>query len=91
MTPVFLRFLGSLFYFERFNRLQPDSEYPDWLWGLLDTRLTREELLREAESHFANGGYDEVLDKMDEKKLVRLFRLDSRARIKENNSMGGLS
>lgn len=71
---------------------QPDADYPPWLWTLLDPELTREELRREAEGHFADGGdsYDAVLDNMDEKKLIRLFRLDQRARIKEQNSLGGL-
>jgi large subunit ribosomal protein L54 len=68
---------------------QPDSDYPDWLWRLLDSKPTRQELLREAEGYFAVGGYDEVLDKMDEDRLRRLFRLDARERIREQNSFGG--
>jgi hypothetical protein len=47
-------------------------------------------LLREAQGHFAAGGYDEVLDNMDEAKLKRLFRLDSKERIREKNAFGNM-
>jgi hypothetical protein len=68
---------------------QPDEEYPAWLWSLLDSKATREELLREAELYFneSEGGYDSVLEKMDDEKLQRLFRLDARDRIKASNSL----
>lgn len=74
-----------------FFALQPDEEYPAWLWGLLDVKDTREELLREANALFDVGGYDEVLEKMDEEKLKRLFRLDSRERIRTRNSFGSIN
>lgn len=60
------------------------------MWTLLDVKPTRQELLREAEALFAVGGYDEVLDKMEEEKLKRLFRLDSKERIRDKNSFGNL-
>lgn len=70
---------------------KPDDEYPAWLWGLLDVKDSREELLREANALFDVGGYDEVLKKMDEKKLKRLFRIDSRERIRTRNSFGSIN
>lgn len=73
------------------SALQPDEDYPAWLWGLLDVKDTREELLREANALFEVGGYDEVLEKMDEDKLKRLFRLDSKERIRTRNSLGSIN
>ena len=68
------------------NPAQPDSEYPEWLWRLHDPLPTKQELLREAQEHFDNGGYEEVLDKMGERDLRRLFKLDAKERIKSDNA-----
>jgi len=65
---------------------QDDSEYPDWLWTLQEPRQTRQELMRKAQGLFDAGGYDAVFDGMSEAELKRLFRLDARARIKEENN-----
>ncbi|GAB2226183.1 hypothetical protein Drorol1_Dr00021980 [Drosera rotundifolia] len=52
-----------------------DSEYPDWLWHLLDKRPALSELQRkDAES-------------LPFEDLKRFVKLDNRARIKENNSV----
>lgn len=63
-----------------------DSEYPDWLWRIQDPLPTKEELFREADALFARGGYDEVFEKMTEKDLKRLFKLDTREKIKVENA-----
>ncbi|GAB2287558.1 hypothetical protein Dimus_021931 [Dionaea muscipula] len=56
-------------------KISTDSEYPGWLWHLLDKRPALSELQRkDAESL----PYDE---------LKRFVKLDNRARIKENNSV----
>lgn len=47
---------------------------------------TKEELIRKVETHFAAGGYDDVFEKIEEKDLKRLFRLDQRDRIREENN-----
>ncbi|KAL2505297.1 Mitochondrial ribosomal protein L37 [Abeliophyllum distichum] len=53
----------------------PDSEYPDWLWHLLDKRPALSELRRkDIESH----PYED---------LKRFVKLDNGTRIKENNSV----
>lgn len=65
--------------------LQPDAEYPSWLWTVTEPGLTREELMREVESHYSSGGFDQVFEQMSEKDLKRLFKLDNTARIKANN------
>lgn len=67
--------------------LKPDSEYPEWLWTLLDPLPTKAELVREAQMYFDEGGNDAVLDKMDDARLRRLFRLTSRSKIKEENAL----
>lgn len=72
------------------SEFQPNSEYPDWLWTLLDGQPTREELIRESLVFYNEGGYDAVLENMSEEKLRRLFRLDARMRIKQSNAQGGL-
>ncbi|GAB2219341.1 hypothetical protein Droror1_Dr00006976 [Drosera rotundifolia] len=56
-------------------KVLPDSEYPDWLWRLLDKRPALSELQRkDAES-------------LPFEDLKRFVKLDNRARIKENNSV----
>lgn len=52
-----------------------DSEYPDWLWRLLDKRPALSELRRKSTETLP---YDD---------LKRFVKLDNRARIKENNSL----
>ncbi|KAJ4827321.1 hypothetical protein Tsubulata_003271 [Turnera subulata] len=52
-----------------------DSEYPDWLWHLLDKRPALSELKRKSA---------ETLPYED---LKRFVKLDNRARIKDNNSV----
>lgn len=56
-------------------KVMPDSEYPDWLWHLLDKRPALSELKRKN---------TETLSYED---LKRFVKLDNRARIKENNSL----
>ncbi|CAA2979405.1 Probable sodium-coupled neutral amino acid transporter 6 [Olea europaea subsp. europaea] len=53
----------------------PDSEYPDWLWHLLDKRLALSELRRKD------------VETLPYEDLKRFVKLDNRARIKENNSL----
>jgi hypothetical protein len=48
---------------------------------------SRQELIREAETYYANGGYEAVLNQMDETKLLRLFKLHAKGRIKDANSL----
>ncbi|CAL9104244.1 unnamed protein product [Musa textilis] len=55
-------------------KIMPDSEYPDWLWCLLDKCPTLSELRRKD---------SESLPFED---LKRFVKLDNRARIKENNA-----
>ena len=56
-------------------KILPDSEYPEWLWHLVDKRPALSELRRK---------YIETLPYED---LKRFVKLDNRARIKENNSL----
>lgn len=56
-------------------KVLPDSEYPDWLWHLLDKRPALSELRRK---NLESLPYDD---------LKRFVKLDTRARIKENNSV----
>ncbi|EPS71701.1 hypothetical protein M569_03059, partial [Genlisea aurea] len=56
-------------------KILPDSEYPEWLFRLLDKRPPLSELKRKD---------PESLPFED---LKRLVKLDNRARIKENNSL----
>ncbi|KAK3139663.1 hypothetical protein QOZ80_5AG0387300 [Eleusine coracana subsp. coracana] len=55
--------------------LRHDSEYPDWLWHLLDKRPVLNELRRKD---------PKTLQYED---LKRFVKLDNRARIKENNAL----
>lgn len=52
-----------------------DSEYPDWLWHLLDKKPALSELKRRKS------------DALSYEELKRYVKLDNRARIKENNSV----
>ncbi|XP_021890410.1 54S ribosomal protein L37, mitochondrial-like [Carica papaya] len=56
-------------------KILPDSEYPDWLWHLLDKRTALSELRRKN------------IETLPYEDLKRFVKLDNRARIKENNSM----
>lgn len=56
-------------------KLVADSEYPDWLWHLLDKKPALSELRRKNTETLP---YDD---------LKRFVKLDNRARIKENNSL----
>ncbi|KAH9622579.1 hypothetical protein KSS87_001766 [Heliosperma pusillum] len=56
-------------------KILADSEYPDWLWHILDKRPALSELQRkEAEA-------------LPFEDLKRFVKLDSRARIKDSNSV----
>lgn len=52
-----------------------DSEYPDWLWHLLDKKPALSELRRKN------------TESLPYEDLKRFVKLDNRARIKENNSI----
>ncbi|XP_057982773.1 large ribosomal subunit protein mL54-like [Malania oleifera] len=54
-------------------KISPDSEYPDWLWHLLDKRPALSELKRKN------------IETLPYEDLRRFVKLDNRARIKENN------
>lgn len=56
-------------------KVLPDSEYPDWLWHLLDKRPALSELRRKK------------LESLPYDDLKRFVKLDTRARIRENNSV----
>jgi len=56
-------------------KILPDSEYPDWLWHLLDKRPALSELRRKE------------IDTLPYEDLKRYVKLDNRVRIKENNSL----
>ncbi|XP_004515056.1 uncharacterized protein [Cicer arietinum] len=56
-------------------KILPYSEYPDWLWHLLDKRPALSELRRKN------------LEALPYEDLKRYVKLDNRARIKENNSL----
>lgn len=66
--------------------MQEDKDYPDWLWRIQDPLPTKEELLRDVEKHYSAGGFDSVFENMEEKDLKRLFRLEQRDHIREENS-----
>ena len=56
-------------------KVLPDSEYPDWLWHLLDKRPALSELRRKN------------IETLPYEDLKRFVKLDNRASIKENNSV----
>ncbi|QCD92890.1 Ribosomal protein L37 [Vigna unguiculata] len=56
-------------------KILPDSDYPDWLWHLLDKCPALSELRRK---NIETLAYDD---------LKRFVKLDNRARIKENNTV----
>ncbi|KAF5746949.1 Mitochondrial ribosomal protein L37 isoform 1 [Tripterygium wilfordii] len=56
-------------------KILPDSEYPDWLWHLLDKRTPLSELRRKN------------IETLPYEDLKRFVKLDNRASIKENNSI----
>ncbi|XP_073007381.1 large ribosomal subunit protein mL54 [Typha latifolia] len=56
-------------------KILQDSDYPDWLWHLLDKRLPLSELRRKETESLP---FDD---------LKRFVKLDNRARIKENNAV----
>ncbi|KAL5997359.1 hypothetical protein ACLOJK_008289 [Asimina triloba] len=56
-------------------KILPDSEYPDWLWHLLDKHPPLSELRRKN------------VETLPYEELKRFVKLDNRARIKENNSI----
>ncbi|CAN1828816.1 hypothetical protein LINPERHAP1_LOCUS32344 [Linum perenne] len=56
-------------------KVLPDSDYPDWLWHLLDKRPALSELRRKEKESLP---YED---------LKRYFKLKNRAGIKENNSI----
>lgn len=56
----------------------PDSEYPDWLWGVLDKPKTRKQLHQQAEDA---GGYVHL----PPKDFFRLVKLERKMKIKAAN------
>ncbi|XP_004302085.1 PREDICTED: 54S ribosomal protein L37, mitochondrial-like [Fragaria vesca subsp. vesca] len=56
-------------------KILPDSEYPEWLWHLVDKRPALSELRRKD------------IETLPYEDLKRFVKLDNRARIKENNSL----
>ncbi|KAF6161374.1 hypothetical protein GIB67_009253 [Kingdonia uniflora] len=56
-------------------KITADSDYPDWLWNLLDKKPALSELRRKDVKTLGFG------------ELKRYVKLDNRARIKENNSI----
>lgn len=54
--------------------IRPDSEYPDWLFKMLDPRPT----IKELEKAYQEGG-------LTISELRRLWRLKNKARIRESN------
>lgn len=56
-------------------KIMADSEYPDWLWHLIDKHPALSELRRRN------------VDTLPYVDLKRFVKLDNRARIKENNSI----
>ena len=56
-------------------KILPDSDYPDWLWRLLQIRPALSELRRK---NVETLPYDD---------LKRFVKLDTRAKIKEHNSI----
>ncbi|XP_043695641.1 54S ribosomal protein L37, mitochondrial-like [Telopea speciosissima] len=56
-------------------KIMADSEYPDWLWHLLDKKPALSELRRKN------------VETLPYEELKRFVKLDNRARIKDNNSL----
>ncbi|XP_071690809.1 uncharacterized protein [Rutidosis leptorrhynchoides] len=56
-------------------KILPDSEYPDWLFHLLDKKPALSELRRKN------------IETLPYEDLKRFVKLDNRSRIKENNSI----
>ncbi|KAF9600278.1 hypothetical protein IFM89_005864 [Coptis chinensis] len=56
-------------------KILADSEYPDWLWRLLDKHPALSELRRKN------------MESLPFEQLKRFVKLDNRARIKDNNSV----
>ncbi|KAE8705045.1 TMV resistance protein N-like [Hibiscus syriacus] len=56
-------------------KIMPDSEYPDWLWHLLEKRPALSELRRKN------------IETLPYEDLKRFVKMDNRARVKENNSI----
>ncbi|PIA51365.1 hypothetical protein AQUCO_01100292v1 [Aquilegia coerulea] len=56
-------------------KLLADSEYPDWLWSLINKRAALSELRRKN------------TESLPYEDLKRFVKLDNRARIKDNNSL----
>ncbi|XP_058102182.1 large ribosomal subunit protein mL54-like [Magnolia sinica] len=56
-------------------KIMADSDYPDWLWHLIDKRPPLSELRRKN------------VETLPYEDLRRFVKLDNRARIKENNSI----
>lgn len=59
-------------------KLGADSEYPDWLWTLLDAKPT----IKQLEEAAKKAGSYEALENDD---FFRLVKLDRKRRIKERN------
>lgn len=55
-------------------KILPDSEYPEWLWHLLEKKPALSELRRRN------------IETLPYEDLKRFVKLDNRARIKENNT-----
>ncbi|KAF8399894.1 hypothetical protein HHK36_015764 [Tetracentron sinense] len=56
-------------------KVMPDSDYPDWLWHLIDKHPPLSELRRKN------------IETLPYEDLKRFVKLDNRSRIKENNSI----
>lgn len=56
-------------------KVMEDSQYPEWLWRLLDKKPALSELQRKK------------VETLPYEQLKRFFKLDNRARIKDNNSI----
>ncbi|XP_042498392.1 uncharacterized protein LOC122076860 isoform X1 [Macadamia integrifolia] len=57
------------------SKIMPESEYPDWLWHLLDKQPALSELRKKN------------VETLPYEKLERFVKLDNRARIKDSNSV----